>query len=112
VAAVPGQLEVLAALKGRVDFSHPTFGYVDLENPSNPALGGTPGEPASLRHDIDSSVLPVSPAAPVGGTPASPTPSATPIPAATPTPAPTPRPTPTPFVFNLAPPSASASRQQ
>ncbi|MDQ6857351.1 MAG: FtsQ-type POTRA domain-containing protein, partial [Candidatus Dormibacteraeota bacterium] len=33
VAAIPGQLAVLAALKGRIDFGHPAFGYVDLENP-------------------------------------------------------------------------------
>jgi cell division septal protein FtsQ len=43
VAAVPDQLAALVSLKGRLDFVHPTFGYVDLENPQTPAVGGRPG---------------------------------------------------------------------
>ncbi len=58
VAAIPGQLAVLAALKGRVNFTHPGFGYVDLENPAAPAIGGHPGEPASLRADMAGSAWP------------------------------------------------------
>jgi hypothetical protein len=116
VAAIPGQLEVLAALKGRVDFVHPTFGYVDLENPAAPATGGKPGEPASLRADIAATSLPLAPAAPPtdpgpGSVVVAPTTAPTPRPAPTPTPAPTPRPTPTPYVFTLGTPSASPTRR-
>jgi hypothetical protein len=101
VAAIPGQLEVLAALKGRVSFVSPAFGYVDLENPTAPAIGGKAGEPAALVSDIAGSTLPTSgPPLTADVPPAS---TATTSPA--PTPAPTPRPTPTPFVFNLTPPS-------
>src|ERR1017187_3140941 len=60
LAAIPAQLAVLAALNGRVDFVHPAFGYVDLENPATPAIGGHPGEPANLRSDIAGSALPMS----------------------------------------------------
>jgi cell division septal protein FtsQ len=110
VSAIPGQLAVLAALKGRIDFSHPAFGYVDLENPATPAIGGHPGEPASLRGDIAGSALPMSaPATAVTPTTApaaaSSPPSPTPTPAPTATPAPTPRPTPSPLVLSLPPPT-------
>jgi hypothetical protein len=105
LAAIPGQLAVLAALNGRLDLAHPAFGYVDLENPTAPAIGGHPGEPASLGRDIAGSALPTStpattPATSVG--PSIPSVSATPTPTATP--APTPRPTPSPLVFTLPPP--------
>jgi cell division septal protein FtsQ len=107
LAAIPGQLAVLAALKGRLDLAHPAFGYVDLENPATPAIGGHPGEPASLRSDIAGSALPTSaPAVSVAPTTASPAatrPSPTSTPQATATPAPTPRPTPTPLLFSLPP---------
>jgi POTRA domain, FtsQ-type len=43
IAAVPDQVAALAALRGRLDFAHPNFGYVDLEDPSAPAVGGRPG---------------------------------------------------------------------
>jgi hypothetical protein len=101
VAAIPGQLEVLAALKGKISFSSPGFGYVDLENLGSPTIGGKHGEPAWLVTAIAGAALPAAPppqSAPVAATPAA---QATP----TPTPTPTPRPTPTPYVFNLAPPS-------
>ncbi|HEY7928143.1 MAG TPA: FtsQ-type POTRA domain-containing protein [Candidatus Dormibacteraeota bacterium] len=101
VAAVPGQLEVLAALKGKVNFVSPAFGYVNLENPSAPAIGGKPGEPAALLSDIAASTLPTSAPPQTAVVPEAPTAGNSP----TPTPSPTPRPTPTPFVFNLAPPS-------
>ena len=101
LAAIPGQLAVLAALNGRLDLAHPAFGYVDLENPTAPAIGGHPGEPASLGRDIAGSSLKAStPATSVG--PSIPSVSATPTPTATP--APTPRPTPSPLVFTLPPP--------
>lgn len=107
LAAVPGQLAVLAALRGRLDFTHPTFGYVDLENPATPAIGGHPGEPASLVSDIAGSALPMTnPTVSVAPSqaPVAAAPSASPTPAPTATPAPTPRPTPSPFVFSLSPP--------
>ena len=112
VAAIPAQLEVLAALKGKVDFSHPSFGYVDLENPNTPTLGGHPGEPASLHADIAASsdpatALPAGPAAPSLAGPSATTPTAAPSAAPTATPAPTPRPTPTPYAFTLPPPSSA-----
>lgn len=106
VAAIPGQLAVLAALKGRIDFTHPAFGYVDLENPVTPAIGGHPGEPASLRADIAGSVLPTSaPPAAVAPAPAPAAASATPSPSATAAATPTPRPTPSPLVLRLPPPT-------
>jgi cell division septal protein FtsQ len=106
VAAIPGQLAVLAALKGRLDFTHPTFGYVDLENPSTPAIGGHPGEPASLRADIAGSALPMStPVTAVAPATAPAAASSSPSPGPTPTPAPTPRPTPSPLVLSLPPPT-------
>jgi cell division septal protein FtsQ len=101
LAAIPGQLAVLAALKVRLDLVHPNFGYVDLENPSAPATGGHPGEPATLRADIAGSALPDS--TPAGLTPAGPPVAATATPAPTATPTPTARPSPTPFLFTLAP---------
>jgi cell division septal protein FtsQ len=105
LAAIPGQLAVLAALNGRLDLLHPAFGYVDLENPATPAIGGHPGEPASLRRDIAGSALPMSAPA-VSTEPATALPAAarpTPSPQPTATPAPTPRPTPSPLVFSLPP---------
>ncbi len=108
LAAIPGQLSVLAALKGRLDFSNPTFGYVDLENPATPAIGGHPGLPASLRDDIAGSALPTSKpalaAAPSTSPAAGGIPTGTPAPGPTVTPAPTPRPTPSPLVLSLPPP--------
>jgi hypothetical protein len=103
LAAVPQQLAVLAALRGHLDLAHPAFGYVDLENPLAPAVGGHPGEPATLRGDIAGSALatlaPATSSVPPAITAVTPNPTATP--------APTPRPTPSPVVFSLAPASPS-----
>jgi hypothetical protein len=105
LAAIPQQLAVLAALKGRLDFAHPAFGYVDLENPATPTIGGHPGEPASLRSDIAASTVPSSSPA-ISVAPATlPSLFATPSPAPTATTAPTPRPSPSPIVFTIPPPS-------
>ncbi|MBJ7596206.1 MAG: FtsQ-type POTRA domain-containing protein [Candidatus Dormibacteraeota bacterium] len=105
LAAIPGQLSVLAALKGRLDFSRPTFGYVDLENAATPAIGGHPGLPTSLRDDIAGSALPTSnPGVAVAPSTSPAAAGATPTPAPTATPAPTPRPTPSPLVLSLPPP--------
>jgi hypothetical protein len=49
VTAIPGQLSALSVLRSALDFVHPTFGYVDLEDSSAPAVGGTPGLPSSVR---------------------------------------------------------------
>jgi hypothetical protein len=103
LAAVPQQLAVLAALRGHLDLAHPAFGYVDLENPSAPAVGGHPGEPATLRDDIAGSAL----ATLAPATSSAPPAIAAVTPNPTPTPAPTPRPTPSPVVFSLAPASPS-----
>lgn len=43
VDTIPEQIAALAALRARVDLLHPTFGYVDLSDPTAPAIGGTPG---------------------------------------------------------------------
>jgi cell division septal protein FtsQ len=72
VAAVPDQLTALVSLKGRLDFARPNFGYVDLENPGTPAVGGKPAPPD-----------PATPASPAAAAP-------TPLPKPTPTPRPTP----------------------
>ena len=48
VTAVPAQLAALTALRDQLHFAAPTFGYVDLENPSAPAVGGKPGLPADV----------------------------------------------------------------
>ena len=88
--AVPAQIETLAALKGRLSFVKPAFGYIDVEAPSNPVSGGHPGLPA----EVTAAMLPVAPAV-------LPAPAASAV--APPTAPPTPRPTPTPT------PSSSAS---
>ncbi|HWF57161.1 MAG TPA: FtsQ-type POTRA domain-containing protein [Candidatus Dormibacteraeota bacterium] len=107
LAAIPQQLAVLAALRGRLDFAHPAFGYVDLENPATPSIGGHPGEPAALRADIAGSRVPSSSPA-IGAAPATlPSPAPTLTPVATATPAPTPPASPSPLVFAIPPASST-----
>ena len=48
VTAIPGQLSALHVLGSALDFAHPTFGYVDLEDTAAPAVGGTPGLPSAV----------------------------------------------------------------
>ena len=48
LAQVPAQLAALGALKGQLDFVHPKFGYIDVENAAGPAAAGTPGLPAEV----------------------------------------------------------------
>jgi cell division septal protein FtsQ len=88
VAEIPAQLAALAALKGRLDFGKPTFGYVDLENPDAPAVGGAPGQteppvvsptPAPAPAHRTTAHAPLDPAA--AAPEASAVPSATPAPA-------------------------------
>lgn len=91
IAAVPDQLAALVSLKGKIDFVHPTYGYVDLEDPGQPAVGGKPG-PATAPPSSAASSRPTSPA------PAQAAPTATPSPTATP------KPSPTPIQFVIGPP--------
>jgi cell division septal protein FtsQ len=103
VAAIPAQIAALAALKGRLDLARPDFGYVDLEDPSAPAVGGRPGEARSAPPAAAPAPAPA--AAPPPARPAAtPAPAPTPKPTPTPTPAPTPRPAPTPYSFSVGPP--------
>lgn len=88
IGAVPDQLAALVSLKGRLNFARPNFGYVDLENPQQPAVGGKPS-PADA--------LPTT-----GGTQTQQAPTAHASP--TPAPTPTPKPTPTPIQFVIGPP--------
>jgi cell division septal protein FtsQ len=96
VSIVPDQLSSLVSLKGKLDLAKPTFGYVDLENPGAPAVGGKPAAPDPA------------PAAPAGAPATQPAPSNAAAPSSTPaptaTPAPTPKPTPTPIQFTIGPP--------
>ena len=48
ITAIPGQLSALSVLRSALDFAHPTFGYVDLEDAAAPAVGGTPGLPSEV----------------------------------------------------------------
>lgn len=68
VAAIPNQLATLAAIHAKLDFAKPNFGYIDLEDPNAPAVGGKPGMFPPVA---------ISPApAPVATSPATPTPTA------------------------------------
>ncbi|MGD0833387.1 MAG: FtsQ-type POTRA domain-containing protein [Candidatus Dormibacteria bacterium] len=97
IAAVPGQLADLSALRADLDFPDPSFGYVDLEDPTNPAVGGSPGVPAQVLAALST---------PGGTTPLGMTP--TPPPTPTPTPKPSATPSPSPSAPATASPSASA----
>jgi len=101
--ALPSQIETLAALKGRLNFAKPNFGYIDVEAPADPVSGGSPGLPA----EVLAAMLPVAPAV-------QPAPAASavppPTPAPTPSPSPSPGASPTPVAVTVSPsPSASAS---
>ncbi len=81
IAALPAQIETLAALKGRLNFVKPSYGYIDLEAAPYPVSGGHPGLPA----EVSAALLPVAPAI-------QPPQAASSVPP--PTAPPTPRPTP------------------
>ncbi len=99
IASVPGQLASLSALRTDLDFASPNFGYVDLEDPSAPAVGGSPGVPAQVLAALST---------PGGTTPAGTTPTPPPTPTPVPTPKPTPSPAPSPAASASPSPSASA----
>ena len=80
---LPKQIETLAALKTRLNFAHPTFGYLDVESPGNPVSGGEPGLPSEVK----AALLPIIPAT-------QPPPAASSVPPPTPQPTPTPSPSP------------------
>jgi cell division septal protein FtsQ len=101
--ALPAQIETLAALKGRLNYAKPAFGYLDVESPLAPVSGGQPGLPA----EVIAALLPIVPAVP-------PPPAVSAV--APPTPQPTPTPSrstsPTPATVTVGPsprPSPSAS---
>jgi hypothetical protein len=56
VAAIPAQLSALSVLRSALDFVHPAFGYVNLEDSSAPAVGGTPGLPSQVSGALLSAV--------------------------------------------------------
>jgi cell division septal protein FtsQ len=86
VAAIPAQLAALAALRSKLDLLHPTFGYVDLEDPSAPAVGGKPGQPQPAP-----AITAQPPAAGhADSSPATPAPSLSPATPSAPTPIPVP----------------------
>jgi cell division septal protein FtsQ len=91
--ALPAQIETLAAVKRSLNFVRPDFGYIDVESPAAPAVGGTPGLPA----EVSAALLPVAPAV-------QPAPAASSV--TPPTAPPTPRPTPTPTVSPSATPTS------
>ena len=42
------ELAALGSLRTQLDFAHPSFGYIDAENPSALAVAGSPGLPADV----------------------------------------------------------------
>lgn len=106
IAGIPGQLAALASLKGQVDFAHPEFGYIDLENAEAPAVGGTPGLPDEISAALAKRVPVRTPDPTAAPATAQPTPAPTAAPATpTPKPQPTPTPTPTPYILYLPTPA-------
>ena len=93
IAALPAQIETLAALKGQLNFAKPTFGYIDLEAAPYPVSGGHPGLPA----EVSAALMPIAPAV-------QPPQAASSV--APPTAPPTPRPTPTPTPAATASPTS------
>jgi POTRA domain, FtsQ-type len=102
--ALPAQIETLAALKGRLNFAHPAFGYVDVEAPAYPVSGGNPGLPA----EVTAALLPIAPATqpPPAASSVTP-PTAPPTPRPTPTPSPSPSPSPTSVITLNTPPAST-----
>ena len=103
MAALPAQLQALAALRTTLDLSKPTFGYVDLENPAAPAVGGTPGLPPEVQAAAEPPAAAAGPPAAAGV----PLPTPRPSPSASPSAAPSARatptaaPSPTPATFTI-----------
>jgi len=106
IASIPGKLAVLGALHGTLSFLHPNFGYIDLESPDTPAVGGSPGIPAEITAALTAPLVPpaVTKVAPPSHTAIAPKAVAPLTPKATATPVPTQ----TPYVFYLPPVSKPA----
>ena len=49
LAEIPAQMAALGDLRAQLDFAQPAFGYVRLDNPAGPAVGGAPGLPDEIR---------------------------------------------------------------
>jgi hypothetical protein len=81
----------MAALKGELDYAKPAFGYLDIEAPAAPVIGGRPALPA----EVVAALLPVAPAV-------------QPPPAVSAVPPPTPQPTPPPSPSPSGSPTAGA----
>jgi cell division septal protein FtsQ len=107
---LPQQIETMAALKRRLNFTRPTFGYLDVEAPGEPVSGGVPGLPTEVR----AALLPVAPSVqppPAQSAVAPPTPQPTPSPSPSPSGSPTagtvtvsPEPSPSPSPSPSPPP--------
>lgn len=79
-AGLPAQMAALADLRVSLDFAHPTFGYVDLEDPSAPAVGGSAGLPAVVQAAAQDTSAPAAAPATAGVPPPNPLPTPTPKP--------------------------------
>lgn len=97
LAGLPAEISALAALRGALDLVHPSFGYIDLEDSSAPAVAGSPGLPAAVQAAAKAAAAPA-------GTPG---PAAVPVPGALATP--TPKPTETPRPSGSPSPAPSAA---
>ena len=118
-ASIPEKLAYLAALKGTVDFVSPDFGYIDLESPTTPTVGGTPGLPQAITDALKQASIPLQP--PPAKSPASHattkaatsskqvTLSIAPAPSSAPPQASSAPATPTPYTFYLPPPSGKST---
>ena len=113
MAALPSQIAALAALRGTLDFVHPTFGYVDLEDPSAPAVGGSPGLPDEVKAAAEppgAASAPGEAGVPVPNPLPTPTPKPSPSASPSPSPAASARPSPQPATSApVGPPSPAAT---
>lgn len=60
ISGIPAQLSALASLRSAVNFQSPSFGYVDLENVTEPALGGKPGVDPAVTAELTNAKTPPS----------------------------------------------------
>jgi hypothetical protein len=118
IASIGSKLSALTALRSALSFTSPSFGYIDLENSAAPAVGGSPGLPASVKAalaKIPPSDRPAAPAptsasksatATTAAKSVAPSPSAQPATASQPSAAaaPPPQPSSTPFTFYVSSP--------
>jgi len=104
LAALPTQIETLAALKGQLNFVKPAFGYVDVEAAAYPVTGGAPELPA----EVTEALMPVAPSVqPPQAASAVAPPTAPPTPRPTPSASPSASAGPTPGITLITPPAAT-----